>query len=735
MSEVAAREVTFVRTGSKLESRFFTNTILGDVASRRIRVVGRDDGSAFVYPVVFGPNGAGGRDDRSFAYLADLPADILGAIRGGRGMLAIDHSNEGTEPKPLVLRAMHERFADLGIDPARVMMLTQNILFEKGYAAWLQAQGEGAPPPFHVGLYHCFLRQMATYVTREMIPSGEFARRRAAHIAAVEQGATRPKHYLTLNFTPRGHRLATMLHIMQHGLEEKGHISFPGLANRKLNIAGRTEDLLDRTPFPDLDALRTLLPILEAQPPRLLDTDPFVRISPVINVGEWWYYFESWFSLVTESGIHAREQERFTEKPFKAILGLHPFLILGLPRTLHLLREHGFRSFSPLIDETYDTLDDDAARMVAVLGEFRRLCDLPSSAWPELGRQLLDTVLHNYDQFDGPLQRHFTEREENPLLDRMAALAAPSNPAPFTPSERSLTDFSSAVKAAPMPKPAKDSEEARKAQAEKEAMIAAKELARQKINKVIIDDREIEFRGQHQQDQFVYDLFFKGKTGGTFFECGALDGIYLSNTYAFEKFFGWRGVMVEPLTHQYAALTVNRPNSVCYNACVGPNETTVLFFNHKGGGLSGIVKEVGRAHIERLEYSYSVNPKSYHREEPLLKLEWKPVMRTTRAIKEAGISHIDFFSLDVEGGEPSVLAGLDMSELTIDVFCVEVNQQSIAGVMAWMDAGGFKPVASVGQDLILAHSSFLEKLAKDGVDLDQRMAATTVRHKLPRLPP
>lgn len=297
-----------------------------------------------------------------------------------------------------------------------------------------------------------------------------------------------------------------------------------------------------------------------------------------------------------------------------------------------------------------------------------------------------------------------------------------------------MTDPQNPEKAPVAAKPRRGSEEWLKQEAERQAMLAAKELARQKINKVDIDGREIEFRGQHKQDQFVYDVFFKDKVGGSFFECGALDGVYLSNTYAFERFFDWRGVLVEPLTQQHEALAKNRPNATCYNACVGPKEETVLFFNHKGGGLSGVVKEVGRQHIERYEYSYSVNPASYHRAEPLLKLEWKPVIRTARAIKDAGFEHIDFFSLDVEGGEPAVLGGIEHGEISVDVFCVEVNPQSIRDVLDWMTAGGYRPVASVGQDMILAHGAYLDKLAEQGVDIAARMAASVVPHRPPRLP-
>lgn len=425
MSEVAARELTLVRRGTRYEARFFTQTILADSAAARLRVIKEDDGSPFIYPIVYSPIAGENRDDRTLEYFGTTPPAVLDALRNGRGLFVIDHSNEGFEPKRQALHVIHDRIAALGIPPRRVMFLTQNVRFEDRYEDWRRRLGSDAPERFNVGIYHCFLRQMSTYAARELIPSGEFAKRRQAHGAAIEAGAARPKRFLCLNFTPRGHRLATMLHIMQHGLEERGHISFPGLANRKLSIAGRTEDLLEKQPFPDLPALRALLPTLEGQPPRQLDTDPFARISPVIDVGQWWYYAETHFSLVTESGVHAKGHERFTEKPFKAVLGLHPFLILGLPRTLALMRDYGFRSFAPHFDESYDAMDRDEDRVAAVLAEFRRLCALSDADWAKLGRDVSDAVRHNYEQFDGPLQRHFAERVEAPLLDRMAALAAP----------------------------------------------------------------------------------------------------------------------------------------------------------------------------------------------------------------------------------------------------------------------------------------------------------------------
>lgn len=263
----------------------------------------------------------------------------------------------------------------------------------------------------------------------------------------------------------------------------------------------------------------------------------------------------------------------------------------------------------------------------------------------------------------------------------------------------------------------------------KKILEAKRQAARQnplRIFKTTIDGLDVECRGSHQQDLFVYEVFFPGVKNGTFFECGALDGAYLSNTNIFERYFEWTGVLVEPITSQYEKLAVNRPNSKAYNACVGPSDTNVLFFNLRDGGLSGIVKEIGRKQIEKYEFSYNNSPESYAKRPDMLKLEWKPVIQTTRTLIENGFKHINFFSLDVEGGEASVLRGLDFEQITVDVFCIEANASSKAEVEAILIPRGFRPVAAMGQDIFYVSQVFLDKLTDEGVNLVDRMKASRV---------
>jgi hypothetical protein len=65
-----------------------------------------------------------------------------------------------------------------------------------------------------------------------------------------------------------------------------------------------------------------------------------------------------------------------SEKIFKPIGMKHPFIVVSNPKTLELLRTLGYKTFSPWIDESYDLIEDDAERLLAIAKETKRLCEL-----------------------------------------------------------------------------------------------------------------------------------------------------------------------------------------------------------------------------------------------------------------------------------------------------------------------------------------------------------------------
>lgn len=101
------------------------------------------------------------------------------------------------------------------------------------------------------------------------------------------------------------------------------------------------------------------------------------------------YYNMTYFSVVTETN-YSKKTSSFhdsfsgntgpgrllSEKTFKPITFKHPFIIVGVPGTLQLLREIGYKTFHPIINESYDLESDDSKRVEMIINEIKRLCYL-----------------------------------------------------------------------------------------------------------------------------------------------------------------------------------------------------------------------------------------------------------------------------------------------------------------------------------------------------------------------
>jgi hypothetical protein len=65
-----------------------------------------------------------------------------------------------------------------------------------------------------------------------------------------------------------------------------------------------------------------------------------------------------------------------TEKTWRTIKHKHPFVLLSNPYSLRALQEMGYKTFSPFINESYDEIENDEQRMIAVINEVERLCNM-----------------------------------------------------------------------------------------------------------------------------------------------------------------------------------------------------------------------------------------------------------------------------------------------------------------------------------------------------------------------
>lgn len=144
--------------------------------------------------------------------------------------------------------------------------------------------------------------------------------------------------------------------------------------------------------------------------PRTFDTciNPNNHLPPKID---------SFWHIVTETVFYYNKLH-LTEKIFKPIVSKQPFMLLAAPGNLAYLKSYGFKTFDGIIDESYDSIQDNDLRIDAVVRQLHWYCNLTPDEKTDIIQQLEPIIQHNFDHFYGEF-KHITTRE---LLDNTKTL-------------------------------------------------------------------------------------------------------------------------------------------------------------------------------------------------------------------------------------------------------------------------------------------------------------------------
>ena len=236
----------------------------------------------------------------------------------------------------------------------------------------------------------------------------------------------RHKKFTCFNRVPREHRQLALADLHRRNLLDQGFISFEKDDNRTLDediehfkailidSGDFLKDHCDVTEHPLLthadylhDMLISLQDAYYSRLPLLLNRTA-ERDNPVtIEMDDMQYYDNSYFSIISETVFFSDETLQndfnydmafFSEKIFKPFAAKHPFVLVGAHQSLSLLREMGYKTFHPYINEDYDEMLDDLSRFQAIMQEVDRLCKLTDAEWIELQKNIAPIIEHNYTQ-------------------------------------------------------------------------------------------------------------------------------------------------------------------------------------------------------------------------------------------------------------------------------------------------------------------------------------------------
>jgi len=205
----------------------------------------------------------------------------------------------------------------------------------------------------------------------------------------VEYSPTpKSKLFCCFNKMPREHRINIFYNILKSGFLEKTYSSFQ-----------YGHDIINQT-FRDKQLVDTFKQHKDIFPLMLNMSDE--RQNPVdVRQGDFIYHSDSYFSLITETlfykdYIEAGESIFLTEKTFRPIIHKHPFILVAPTHSLKYLEDLGYKTFSPFINESYDSIEDDNKRFNEVWKEVERLCSFSPKEWSEWQHGIIDIVNHNF---------------------------------------------------------------------------------------------------------------------------------------------------------------------------------------------------------------------------------------------------------------------------------------------------------------------------------------------------
>lgn len=187
-----------------------------------------------------------------------------------------------------------------------------------------------------------------------------------------------------------------------------------------------------------------------------------------------------------------------------------------------------------------------------------------------------------------------------------------------------------------------------------------------------------------------------GIRDGFFIDVGANDGLYMSNTRALEERCGWRGINVEANPECMDSLRRNRPGCVNLNLAmsdVDDRDVEIsILVDHRGNmaGTNCLTVEL---------------PTVGRRETPGSPRRMAKTVTYGKLVETMSVGKVDLLTVDVEGHEFSVLAGMSGCGVMPETICIEYYYLDRDRMVSTVCGMGYHPVVDVsGCDMIFSRN-------------------------------
>jgi hypothetical protein len=118
--------------------------------------------------------------------------------------------------------------------------------------------------------------------------------------------------------------------------------------------------------------------------------NPYIDCNPIVKE----IHTNSYIHVVAES-LFKEDSISFSEKMFKPIIMMQPFIVLGVSHSLTTLKNIGYETFPEIFDESYDIIEDRIERLNAISKEIRRIYLYSDKELKNIMIKVLPKLIHN----------------------------------------------------------------------------------------------------------------------------------------------------------------------------------------------------------------------------------------------------------------------------------------------------------------------------------------------------
>ena len=186
----------------------------------------------------------------------------------------------------------------------------------------------------------------------------------------------RTKKFICLNRRPGAARFAGVT--LLYPYLDSGYLSLSLNGGVPTPEYVANQEQLFQTTFPKIHKKYLKLNLKNALPLVINDNINAAKENPV-NDQSTDKFYDSFLHICAETyQDYKPDRMFFSEKIFKPMVYMQPFVILGQPNSLSMLQSMGYKTFGSVIDERYDSIQDDNKRLHAAINSAIKFFNRPA---------------------------------------------------------------------------------------------------------------------------------------------------------------------------------------------------------------------------------------------------------------------------------------------------------------------------------------------------------------------